>query len=453
VLLIIIDDLRPELGSFGATHAVSPNIDALAAEGVVFGNAYAQVPVCGASRASFLSGLRPRGTRFTNFASRLDADAPDVQSLPELFRENGYVALANGKVHHHFDDGVDRWSEPPWRAGGAAEDHREYVLPSNLELEETDRGPAYESADVDDDAYTDGKTVAKSIADLERLAEGGDRFFLAVGLYRPHLPFSAPRRYWDLYDPAEIPDPEPRSVPRDAPDVALHDSLELVTQYSGLPPVGEPVGPELTRVLRHGYLASVSYSDALVGRLLAALDDLGLREETIVVILGDNGFSLGEHAMWVKHANFDRALRVPLVIRAPGFDGARIDEVVELLDVFPTLADLAGLSPPDHLDGRSLRAIMEEPDASGSGVAASRYHSTVSLDPGPWSGESIRTDRWLFTEWRTSEGMLHARMLYDHRTDPEETVNVAETVDPSVVEALSSQLGAITGTPRMPKGN
>jgi len=448
VVLIIIDDLRPELGAYGAHHVASPRLDALAAESVLFENAYAQVPVCGASRASLLTGLRPSRTRFTNFAARVDADAPDAQTLPELFAESGYVTVANGKVHHHADDGLARWSETPWRPGRQVEGHLSYALPENRrQLDEEGRGPPYESADVDDSAYTDGQIVERTIEDLERLAQAGGPFFVAVGLYRPHLPFAAPSRYWELYDSAMIPNPEPASAPTDSPLVALHESLELRTQYSGVPPVGQPIGADLSQKLRHGYLASVSYSDASTGRILDTLDDLGIAEETIVIVVGDNGFSLGEHGLWVKHSNFDDALRVPLILKVPGGPrGKRVSTVVELLDIYPTLAELAGLTPPSSLDGRSLVEVVEAKEAE-EGRALSRYHSTISNDPGPWAGESIRTGRFLYTEWREADGALHARMLYDHEADPDETANIVDQVDPATVQALSQELREITGTP------
>jgi len=449
VLLIIVDDLRPELASYGRRHALSPNIDALAASGVRFDNAYVQIPVCGASRASLFSGLRPTHTRFTNFAARIDVDAPDVKSLPELFIENGYVALANGKVLHYPDDGLERWSAPPWRPDGPDDGNKVYALDENIrQFEETGRGPAYEAAEVGDSAYPGGQVVDRSIADLARFALTGEPFFLAVGLWKPHLPFNAPRRYWDLYDPQELPEPASPEPPLDAPDVALHDSLELRAQYTGIPPIGEPIPAALARTLRHAYLAALSYSDALIGRLLAALEELGMEKNTIVVLTGDNGFFLGEHTLWTKHANFDWALHVPLLIRAPGFSrGAHAAAVVEILDLYPTLADLAGLDRPAHLAGLSLEPLLRDANAPGKGWAVSQYHALTSHDPGPWFGESLRTDNWLYTEWRQPDGALRARMLYDHDDDPAENVNIAETVDPAIANELSERLRGVTGTP------
>lgn len=449
VLWIFVDDLRPELGTLGSAHVVSPSIDRLAAEGVLFEQAYAQAPVCGASRASLLTGLRPTHRRFLTHDSRVDADAPEARTVPDLLKAAGYTTIANGKVFHSEEDDADGWSERPWRSAPDNDDQLAYALPANRALvAEHGRGPPFESADVDDDAYPNGQVATKSIADLARLADSGAPFFLAVGFWKPHLPFNAPRRYWDLYDRDRLPGPRTPDRPTDAPDTALHLSLELRTQYLGLPPIGEPIPDELARDLTHGYLAALSYTDALIGRVLAALDDLGLADDTIVVLMGDHGFLLGDHGLWTKHANFDLALRTPLVIRAPGYArGGRSAAIVEGLDVAPTLFDLLGLEIPPEADGASLVPLLADPGAPGKGFAVSQWTSAISLDPGPWFGESIRTDRWLYTEWREVDGRLRARMLYDHEADPDEAVNVAERVDPAVVDALSAELRAVTGTP------
>lgn len=448
VLWIFVDDLRPELGSYGSPLVRSPSIDRLAAEGVLFERAYVQAPVCGASRASILSGLRPTHSRFTTHASRVDEDAPGVRTLPRVLRDAGYTTLSNGKVLHWDDDDLAAWSEPPWRVTPGEADQRSYVLPENLHLvAEQGRGPAYESADVDDFAYPNGRVAEKSIADLQRLAAAGAPFFLAVGFWKPHLPFNAPTRYWELYDRDRLPTAGSGERPLDAPDAAIHQSPELFTQYVGLPPFGEPVPDELARTLTHGYFAAVSYTDRLVGRVLATLDELGLADDTIVVLVGDHGYLLGDHGMWTKHANFDLTLRTPLVIRAPGFArGARSRAIVEALDLYPTLTDLLGVTTPQHVEGKSLRGVLDDPAVTGKGWAVSQWTSAISLDAGPWFGESLRTERWLYTEWRNTDGTLHARMLYDHESDPGEMVNVAERVDRGVVDALSEQLRSVTGT-------
>ena len=447
VLLLMVDDLRPEIGALGAAHVRSPRIDELAAGGVTFRQAYVQAPVCGASRASMLTGLRPTHRRFVSFDTRVDRDAPDAATLAGLLRGAGYTTIANGKVLHWDDDDLDGWSEPPWRTTPGDADQKAYLRPENLQLvAENGRGPAHEAADVDDFAYPNGKVAEKSIADLRRLAEQGEPFLLAVGFWKPHLPFNSPQRYWDLYDRARVPLARHPDHPDGAPDAALHASPELRAQYLGIPPTG-PLPEDLARTLVHGYLAALSYTDALVGRVLDALDELGLADDTIVVLVGDHGFLLGDHGMWTKHANFDLALRTPLVIRAPGAArGAASDAIVEGLDLVPTLLELTGVAAPADLDGLSLTPLLDDPRGAGKGFAVSLWTSAISLDPGPWFGESIRTGRWLYTEWRDRDGSLRARMLYDHETDPDETVNVAESADPAVVDALSVQLRSVTGT-------
>jgi len=446
VLLIMVDDLRPELGSFGASHVHSPSIDRLAAEGVAFDRAYVQAPVCGASRASLLTGIRPTRRRFISFDTRVEKDAPGATTLPAALTTAGYTTVANGKILHWEDDDVASWSEPPWRSRPGNGDQRVYLAPESLEIEASaGRGPAYEAADVDDAAYPDGQLADKSIADLRRLAAGDAPFFLAVGFWKPHLPFNAPRRYWDLYDRASLPAPRAPGRPDGAPDAALHDSPELRAQYAGIPPAGEPIPDDLARTLTHGYLAALSYTDAQVGRLLDELDALGLADDTIVVLLGDHGFLLGDHGMWTKHANFDLALRTPLVIRAPGYArGAHVPAIVEGLDVYPTILELLGIAPRGVLDGQSVVPLLADPSAPGKGFAASLWTSALAFDGGVWFGESLRTGPWLYTEWRNPDASLRARMLYDHDADPDETVNVAERVDPEVLRQLEAQLRAVT---------
>lgn len=447
VLLIMIDDLRPELGTLGASHVRSPRIDQLAAEGVTFRQAYVQAPVCGASRASMLTGLRPTHRRFVSFDTRVDRDAPGVPTLADLLRTAGYTTISNGKILHNEDDDLDGWSEPPWRVQPGNEDQMGYLLPENQRLvAEQGRGPAYEAADVDDYAYPNGKVAQKSIADLQHLAQQAGPFFLAVGFWKPHLPFISPQRYWDLYDRERLPLAPAPDRPDGAPDVALHRSPEL-RAYHGIPPAPQPIEGDLARTLGHGYFAALSYTDALVGRVLDALADFGLADDTVVVLTSDHGFLLGDHGLWTKHATFDLALRTPLIIRAPG--GARravSDAIVESVDLMPTILELTGVAAPSHLAGMSLTSLLDNPRLPGKGFAVSQWTSAISFDPGPWFGESIRTGRWLYTEWRNLDGSLRERMLFDHETDRDETVNVADSTDSAIVDALSQQLRAITGT-------
>lgn len=435
VLFIPVDDLRPQLGCYGRTRMVTPHIDRLASEGVLFTNAYCQVPVCGASRASLLTGLRPTGRRFLDFAARADDDAPGCLTLPEHFRKHRYVTLSDGKVFHHRNDTAERsWSAAPWHPGNdPGERWRNYVLAENLNRDASDgrRGPPVECADVADTAYYDGRIAEHAVADLYRLAAAGEPFFLAAGFLKPHLPFNAPKRYWDLYRRADITPADNPYRPLHAPNQALHNWGEL-RHYAGIPAEG-PLTDEQACELIHGYQAATSFTDAQVGRLLDTLDALKLRERTVVVLWGDHGWQLGEHGLWCKHCTFDTSLHAPLIVRAPGRAGAgrRCDALVEFVDLYPTLCDLAGLPLPDHLQGESFSPLLETPDGPSKPAAFSRYHSA----------EAVKTATHLYTEWTDREGRRTARMLYDHRTDRLENVNVAEAPQhAALVAGLSARL-------------
>lgn len=435
VLFIGVDDLRPELASYGKDHAQTPNIDRLATQGILFERAYVQVPVCGASRASILSGLRPTRTRFINYYSEVRIDAPDATTLPAHFKNHGYVALGNGKVFHSAEDAPEAWSEPAWRPVGAAGNWRDYLLEENRQtLDEmgNGRGPAFEQADVPDSAYSDGKIAARSIEDLRRLAAGDEPFFLAVGFLKPHLPFNAPAKYWDRYDSGALPHASNPYPPKDAPEAALHNWGEL-RNYHGVPASG-PVSDDYARRLVHGYLAATSYTDALVGDLLDELDALGLSDDTIVVLWGDHGWQLGEHGLWCKHCNFETSLHAPLIMRVPGeAGGKRVGALTEFVDVYPTLCELAGLPLPDHLAGTSLVPQIMDPDSPGKEAALSRFHN----------GDSYRTDRYRYTEWTEDDGTVYARMLYDHLEDPDENLNLAgQPAYQELVDELSNRLAA-----------
>ena len=436
VLFVPVDDLRPQLACYGHRQMISPNLDRLAAGGIVFQRAYCQVPVCGASRASLLTGVRPNRNRFVDFKTWADEDLPGALTLPEHFRKHGYVTVSNGKVFHHGRDAAERsWDDAPWHPTGGW-GGRGYLLDENRRLadENTRRkgcGPAYECADVADSDYADGKVADKTIADLRQLAREDRPFFLAAGFYKPHLPFNAPKRYWDLYRREDIDLADNPFAPKGAPSCALHGWHEL-RAYVGIPQEG-PVPDEVARALIHGYYACVSFHDAQVGRLLDALDELGLRENTIVVLWGDHGWQLGEHGLWCKHCNFDTSLHAPLIASAPGLAGGRSTRgLVEFLDIYPTLCDLAGIPVPDACQGRSFAPLMGDPDRSWKEAAFCRYYD----------GDSVKTDRYLYTEWRKDDqAEPHARMLYDHEADPDENVNISERPEHAdLVARLASTL-------------
>ncbi|MGD2174629.1 MAG: sulfatase [Candidatus Brocadiaceae bacterium] len=417
VLFIVVDDLRPQLACYGRSQMITPNIDGLAAEGVLFERAYCQVPVCGASRASLLTGVRPARDRFVDYKTWADRDLPDARTLPQHFREHGYVALSDGKVFHHLSDCAERsWSEKPWRPRTKDGDWRNYLLEESKPApEQGDVGRPYECADVPDNAYFDGQTAERAVHHLGRLATGDEPWFLAVGFLKPHLPFNAPKRYWDYYRREEVDLADNPYPPEDAPPDALHNWGEL-RAYLGIPAEG-PLSEDLARSMVHGYYAATSYTDAQVGRLLEELDRLGLAPNTIVVLWGDHGWQLGEHGLWCKHCNFNTSLNAPLIVRYAGMGGGVTrSELVEFVDIYPTLCELAGLPLPDHLDGTSMVPLLGTGAAEWKGAAFSRYKA----------GDSVRTDRYLYTQWTDAEGEVTARMLYDHEVDAAENRNVAD---------------------------
>ncbi len=417
VLFIAVDDLRPELNCYGRSHIHSPNLDALAAGGVRFERAYCMVPTCGASRASLMTGLRPSRSRFVNYLTRADQDAPGITTLNTHFKNQGYHTVSNGKVFHHTGDNVAGWSEKPWRPRGGG-----YQLAENKRLRSRVaangkrlRGPAYEAADEDEGQYTDGMIAAKATEDLQRLRKANQPFFLAVGFMKPHLPFVAPQKYWDLYDRDDIQLPTNYRVPDNAPSEAIHNSGEL-RSYHGIPAKG-PVSDETAKAMIHGYYACVSFVDAQIGRVLAELERLELDQNTIVVLWGDHGWNLGDHTLWCKHSCFESSLHAPLILRGPGVPaGQARSQVVEFIDIYPTLCDLAGLNTPEHLQGNSLVPLMQDPGADWKQAAISRFRN----------GDTIRTDQHRFTQYASRDGRPTTRMMYDHVADPLENKNIAE---------------------------
>ncbi|MCC6354570.1 MAG: sulfatase [Verrucomicrobiae bacterium] len=501
VLFIAIDDLRPELGCYGAPHARTPHIDALAARGVRFTRAYCQEAICGPSRASLMTGLRPDRAGVVDNETYFRDTVPAIVTLPEHFRRSGYETVYAGKIFHGrmTDDGRS-WSRgatfPPGRAG------MEYQRAENVELvkrrqQEAEAkygpearyglgcGPATEDADAPDSAYMDGRIAEAAILTLRDIK--GRPFFLGVGFHKPHLPFVAPKKYWDLYDPAEIPlgpNPDP---PQNATSLARHSSFELRTR-ADIPKSG-PVDEALARRLRHGYLACASFADAQIGKVLAELDRLGLRENTIVMLWGDHGWHLGDLGIWGKATNYEIAARAPLIVAAPSRKarGRAADGLVEFIDMYPTLCELAGLPLPPHLDGRSFAPLLDDPTRPGKAAAITQFPSpalrewaAMPLSPGmretffgpligaaesrlavefrdAWSrdrferhvmGYAVRTDRHRMIRWvdvREPDSAL-ASELYDHQTDPHETTNIAP--DPASTQLLQELTRLIPQPPK-----
>ncbi len=423
VLFIIADDLRPELGCYGHPLIKSPNIDRLAASGTVFTQAYCNVPVCGASRSSFLTGLRPTRSRFVNWNTRMDADAPEADTIASHFKRSGYQSISLGKIAHFPDDQKHHWTESPWRPDYPDNDKvqvtwRDYQSPKNIEISQSNpngAGPPLEAGDVGDDAYRDGQIATKAVQRLKELAKSDDPFFLAVGFLKPHLPFNAPKKYWDLYDRDEIHLPDNYRRPENVPNVAMRSSGEL-RAYTGLPRMGL-VEDQKAIELIHGYYACVSYVDAQVGRVLDQLHQSGLGDRTVVILCGDHGWNLGDHQLWCKHCNFQSSLRTAFVARRPGQSaGQTCDAMIELVDLFPTMCELTSLAAPAGLQGTSFAKLLD-------GDPADRKKHVVCL----WkSGQTALDARYSYTQWTNRQGDEAARMLYDHESDPGENVNVAE---------------------------
>ena len=498
VLFIAVDDLRPEFGAYGAQHVHSPNLDCLARSGVTFLRAYCQQAVCSPSRSSVLTGARPDTTRVYDLNTHFRTALPQVVTLGEHFKNNGYFVQGVGKIYHPGFDDTPTWSvpwhtpnapsyalpasepapqpapapsptdnpptdNPPTEApptdippAGTPQAERPTATPrspaqprpvpppgrprrrrpanaapspenapvANADRRPNGKGPAFEAAEVPDHTFRDARVADAAIRILEERRQRAEPFFLAVGFAKPHLPFVAPKRYWDLYDPGEITLAPNPFRPHGAPSYAIGPGGEL-RSYRG---ISREIPDDLARQLKHGYYAAISYMDAQLGRVLDALDQLGLRENTLIVLWGDHGWKLGEHAAWCKHSNCENDTRVPLLVSGPGVKhpGAQTTGLVELVDIYPSLCDLAGLPLPDHLEGTSFRPLLDQPDREWKRAAISQYprsHEGQSL-----MGYSLRTATHRFTVWvrRNRPDDIAAVELYDHTVDPQENTNLAD---------------------------
>lgn len=443
VLFIMVDDLRPALGCYGDKFAHTPNIDALAKTGILFRRAYCQQAVCAPSRTSILTGLRPDATQIWGLKKPFRETSPNVVTMPQHFRNNGYVTAQIGKIFHdpatHQDSAS--WSGPVlYNVTGNKKGHK-YLLNENLTA---GKGASTERQVVEDSAYIDGKVAEASIQVLRQIAK--QPFFLAVGFRRPHLPFTAPDQYWRLFDKTHFPIP-PNARPAHAPDIAFHNSQEL-RGYRDIPQE-EPISEQLAKHLWQGYYAAVSYTDAQIGKVLAELDRLRLRQNTIVVLLADHGYHLGEQDQWAKSTNFENAVRVPLIISVPGLGiSASSQAIVELLDLYPTLSELCGLPPRPELQGKSLSKLLKNPTAPYKGVALSQFIRPYSALQNESTihtmGYTIRTDRYRYTEWYPFKtDSVIARELYDHRLDSEESRNTVAQAPGPLLDSLHEQLRAL----------
>ena len=467
VLFIIVDDLKPILGCYGDPFVKTPNIDRFAKEGVVFTNTYCQQAVCGPSRASFLTGMRPDYTGVWDLETEMRNINPEILSMPQFFKQNGYITAGIGKVFdsRSVDENIDKpsWSIPfykksndyyPKEMGKAKGRYRGVKVVEEIEIYEKIGGakgltgkelsnfikinakPSVESLDIPDNAYIDGATVLHSKDILKVLKENAKPFFFAVGITKPHLPFAVPKKYWDLYNRDEIQLAEFRENANNSPLVAYHGAGELY-KYADIPPIASfsdvKGGMELPfdkqKELIHGYYASVSYADALIGKLISTLVSLNLKDNTIVTIIGDHGWHLGDHNLWCKHSNFEQATRIPMIFKIPGIKASKTSALAEAVDIFPTLCDATGIKIPEQLQGASLMPILKEIKSKVKDYAVSQYRRGKNMRT---FGYSIRTERFRLTLWMKDfyrlykpfdEGYIVSGELYDYDNDPLETEN------------------------------
>ncbi|MDF7826710.1 sulfatase [Pontiellaceae bacterium B12227] len=502
ILFIGIDDMRPELGCYGSPVAVTPNMDKLAADGMLFNRAYCQQPICGPSRASLMTGMRPDSSGVVHNYLEFRDLQPDVVTLPQHFLENGYETAFCGKIFHgkHKDE-EHSWSRKPART--TLPKPKGFALPENIAIHQNMRkemfaqygemakfglasGPAYECADVPDETYIDGRNTLIAIDTMKEMAQGDKPFFMALGFNKPHLNWVAPKKYWDLYDRASIPLAEHQAAPVDGAAMGLHPSFELRVRH-GIPTDGKPFSDDLSRTLKHAYLACASYVDSQIGKMIQALEDAGVRDNTIIIVWTDHGWHLGDMGIWGKATTYEIATRVPLILWTPdmpeGSRGQKTDALVELIDMYPSLADLAGLPIPQHVEGTSFKPLLAAPSRNWKKAAFSQFPTPALREwgsialrpgmretyfgplademekriqdqlPGHWNrklfeedltGYGMRTDRYRFTVWKDSKHPEKAPLyleLYDHKTDPLETKNIAKS-NPETVAVLLKQFDA-----------
>lgn len=477
VLFIAIDDLKPSLGCYGNESMISPNIDAIAARGSVFLNNHCQQAVCGASRASLLTGLYPDQNRVWGFYGFRERN-PGIVTLPQHFKNNGYTTVNIAKIFDYrtVDRGADSisWSWPYFPKG---QDIHPYYHPASgpeagyfyqspkvkalyeeMKVKAAEEGgnpnsmlhkiikPSTECLDLPDTAYKDAIFASRAIESLDILASEGKPFFLALGFHRPHLPFTAPKKYWDMYEGDQVELSPYRAYAANDQDYYYSNSGELMSYsdeegnwpYEKLKDQELGLSDEEQRHLIHGYMAAVTYIDVQVGRVIKKLQDLGLEENTIVVVWGDHGWHLGDHGVWCKHSNFEQATRSPLIISVPGKAGRTIMQPTEFTDLYPTLCELTGLAGPGHISGQSLCALLDGEEDPENLYAFSQYPRGRKM------GYAIRDERYRYVEWmaegrhknpEASLDELDGKQLFDYETDPYETVNVAGHEDYSEEEA------------------
>jgi len=481
VLFIAVDDLKPDIRSFGFDETITPGLDKLAASSTIFPSAYCQQAVCGPSRASLLTGVRPDKTQIWDLQTLIRDKNPDIVTLPQYFKANGYKTVGMGKI---FDPrSVDKmsdeqsWSEPYKKRFKLADGYDDLAFETYQSADikakqkagakmgggddaKSDVKISTECLDVPDDAYMDGAMANYAVKQLKELGKDQTPFFLAVGFKKPHLPFVAPKKYWDLYDRSKVSLAAFQEKSAGGPDIAYHNSGEL-RSYNDIIPVenGGKKGdllklPEAKqRELIHGYYACISYIDAQIGKLIDALKAQGLDKNTIVVIWGDHGWHLGDHSLWAKHSNFEQATRAPLLFSVPGMtNGKKYTQPVEFVDIYPTLCELNGLPVPGYLDGKSLVPALKDNTAKIKDVAISQYPRGAGKGAREYMGYTLRSTQYRLTEWVGNyfntakpfqESDIKAVELYDLVNDPNETRNlVADPKMKKVLRELSARLHA-----------
>lgn len=438
VLFIAIDDLKPALGCYGDAHAKTPHLDRFAGRALRFDRAYCNQAVCSPSRNALMTSLRPQTLGIYDLSTNFRRSRPEAVTLVQHFRSHGYHTTAVGKIlhtgHGNHDD-AESWSEKPLHPTAEHYALPENITPVNSGAKGADqRGSPTESADVPDDTYADGLIAAEAVKKLATAKEAKTPFFLAVGFLKPHLPFVAPKKYWDRIDPATLPMPDSDALPEGAPEPAVPSTDEL-RKYKGMPKGREALSETQKRQLIHGYYAAMSYADACIGRVLDALDAQELADNTIVVVWGDHGYHLGDHGVWGKHTNFELATRIPLMVAVPGKKGGVSSALVETVDVYPTLAALAGLPVPHGLDGRSFTALLDDPGAGH------RDHVTHVFPRRELLGRAVRDGRHRLVEWNKIGASPEAATyeLYDYEADPHERANLAAS-QPETVKKLQALL-------------
>lgn len=417
VLIFIVDDLRDELNCYGNTHIKSPHIDKLAEEGVRFNQAYSQQAICAPSRMSILTGLRPESFGIYDIFTKLRSVHKEVVTMPQLFKESGYKTVSIGKVYHHGVDDQDKWTTYIGKKDNT------YVLPENI-----GGNVAYEGADVDDDVYKDGTVATDAITTLNEIKE--DKFLMVLGFSKPHLPFNAPKKYWDLYNIDDIQVPS-RDRPTNMYPSALTNYGEL-RGYDNIPETGD-LDDDLTKKLIQGYYACVSYVDAQVGRVMAELDRLDLRKNTMVIFMSDHGYKIGEYGSWNKHSNMEIDAKVPLIIsretsHADRKTNVSSEALVENVDIFSTIIEACDLQSP-FIDGKSMLGLIDNPDMEWNDGAYSLYPK------GSIMGVTVTDGEWRYTEWRNATTQaINSKELYYHGTSQVADANVADIAEHAAVQ-------------------